>query len=255
MHRDFVRITPIIHAELSSDASGGRCGGSRGRVSTVSRVPTAAVPPRCGPRRGNGSRRRDAASLPANAIARGLKLASAGALRLLCPRLRTRSTRRHPGRVRPRLGARLRRAARRGPRRAERPAAYERLVEEGRIDGLLIASARPGSPLFDHLASDPIPCVFVNRRHRGRGRNAVITRRTRAGWRRFTKTQGMGSDARWSTAGSGTGAGDQGPVDAALLDEPLVRLLGTRRAEVSASGAERSCAPRRGGARPRMMAE
>ena len=52
--------------------------------------------------------------------------------------------------------------------------AYERLVEEGRIDGLLIASARPGSPLFDHLVDDPIPCVFVNRRHLGSGRNAAM---------------------------------------------------------------------------------
>ena len=52
--------------------------------------------------------------------------------------------------------------------------AYERLVHEGRIDGLLIASARPGSPLFDNLMDDPIPCVFVNRRHLASGRNASM---------------------------------------------------------------------------------
>jgi LacI family transcriptional regulator len=110
-----------------------------------------------------------------NAIARGLKLASAGALGLLVPSLRN-----------PVYSAIIRGAFDRAWERSfvvllaedlgapSAQQAYERLVEEGRIDGLLIASARPGSPLFDHLASDPIPCVFVNRRHRGSGRNAVM---------------------------------------------------------------------------------
>ena len=87
-----------------------------------------------------------------NAIARGLKLASAGALGLLVPSLRN-----------PVYSAIIRGAFDRAWERSfvvllaedlgapSAQQAYERLVEEGRIDGLLIASARPGSPLFDHL--------------------------------------------------------------------------------------------------------
>jgi DNA-binding LacI/PurR family transcriptional regulator len=110
-----------------------------------------------------------------NAIARGLKLASAGALGLLVPSLRN-----------PVYSAIIRGAFDRAWERefvvllaedtgaSAAQQAYERLVAEGRIDGLLIASARPGSPLLDHLVEDPIPCVFVNRRHRGSGRNASM---------------------------------------------------------------------------------
>jgi LacI family transcriptional regulator len=110
-----------------------------------------------------------------NAMARGLKLASAGALGLLVPSLRN-----------PVYSAIIRGAFDRAWERdfvvllaedlgaSSAQQAYERLVEEGRIDGLLIASARPGSPLFDHLVDDPIPCVFVNRRHLGSGRNAAM---------------------------------------------------------------------------------
>ncbi len=108
-------------------------------------------------------------------MARGLKLASAGALGLLVPSLRN-----------PVYSAIIRGAFDRAWERdyvvllaedigaASAQQAYERLVEQGRIDGLLIASARPGSPLFDHLVDDPIPCVFVNRRHLGSGRNAAM---------------------------------------------------------------------------------
>jgi LacI family transcriptional regulator len=108
-------------------------------------------------------------------MARGLKLASAGALGLLVPSLRN-----------PVYSAIIRGAFDRAWERdfvvllaedigaSSAQQAYERLVEEGRIDGLLIASARPGSPLLDHLADDPIPCVFVNRRHLGSGRNAAM---------------------------------------------------------------------------------
>ena len=110
-----------------------------------------------------------------NAMARGLKLASTGALGLLVPSLRN-----------PVYSAIIRGAFDRAWERqfvvllaedigaSSAQQAYERLVEEGRIDGLLIASARPGSPLFDHLVDDPIPCVFVNRRHLGSGRNAAM---------------------------------------------------------------------------------
>lgn len=110
-----------------------------------------------------------------NAIARGLKLASAGALGLLVPSLRN-----------PVYSAIIRGAFDRAWERSfvvllaedigasSAQQAYERLVEERRIDGLLIASARPGSPLLDHLAHDPIPCVYVNRRQLGSGRNVVM---------------------------------------------------------------------------------
>jgi LacI family transcriptional regulator len=110
-----------------------------------------------------------------NAIARGLKLASAGALGLLVPSLRN-----------PVYSAIIRGAFDRAWERrfvvllaedtgaSSAQQAYERLVHEGRIDGLLIASARPGSPLFDNLMDDPIPCVFVNRRHLASGRNASM---------------------------------------------------------------------------------
>jgi LacI family transcriptional regulator len=45
--------------------------------------------------------------------------------------------------------------------------AYERLVSEGRIDGLLVATARRGDPAVEQWLTAPVPAVFVNRRHRG----------------------------------------------------------------------------------------
>ena len=45
--------------------------------------------------------------------------------------------------------------------------AYERLVIEGRIDGLLVATARRGDPAAEQWCKAPVPAVFVNRRHRG----------------------------------------------------------------------------------------
>jgi DNA-binding LacI/PurR family transcriptional regulator len=98
-----------------------------------------------------------------NAMARGLRLSSAGALGLLVPSLRN-----------PVYAHIIRGAFRRawedglvvllvedtgGPETVQ---AYERLVRERRIDGLLVASARPGSPL---LEPGELPTVFVNRRN------------------------------------------------------------------------------------------
>lgn len=45
--------------------------------------------------------------------------------------------------------------------------AYERLVSEGRIDGLLVATARRDDPAAEQWLTAPVPTVFVNRRHRG----------------------------------------------------------------------------------------
>jgi LacI family transcriptional regulator len=110
-----------------------------------------------------------------NAIARGLKMSSAGALGLLVPSLRN-----------PVYSEMIRGAFDRaweeglvvllaedtGGSRAQQ--AYESLVEEGRIDGLLIASARPGNPILERFAEALVPCVFVNRRHLGSGCNASM---------------------------------------------------------------------------------
>lgn len=110
-----------------------------------------------------------------NAIARGLKTASTGAIGLLIPSLRN-----------PVLSEITRGAFDRAYERgyvvllAEDSAdnvalsAYERLVGEGRIDGMLVASARPDSPLLEHFADDLVPCVFVNRRVPGSERNVSM---------------------------------------------------------------------------------
>jgi DNA-binding LacI/PurR family transcriptional regulator len=45
--------------------------------------------------------------------------------------------------------------------------AYERLVIEGRIDGLLVATARRDDPAAEQWRKAPVPAVFVNRRHQG----------------------------------------------------------------------------------------
>ena len=45
--------------------------------------------------------------------------------------------------------------------------AYERLVVEGRIDGLLVATARRDDPAVEQWLRAPVPALFVNRRHRG----------------------------------------------------------------------------------------
>lgn len=110
-----------------------------------------------------------------NALARGLKMSSTGALGLLVPSLRN-----------PVYSAIIRGAFDRaweqglvvllaedtGGSRAQQ--AYESLVGEGRIDGLLIASARPGNPILERFAEQIVPCVFVNRRHIGSGCNASM---------------------------------------------------------------------------------
>jgi LacI family transcriptional regulator len=110
-----------------------------------------------------------------HAIARGLKTASAGAIGLLVPSLR------NPVLSEITRGA-FDRAWERGyvvllaedSGNSKALDAYERLVGEGRIDGILIASARPGSPLLERFAHDMVPCVFVNRRHPGSGRSVSM---------------------------------------------------------------------------------
>jgi DNA-binding LacI/PurR family transcriptional regulator len=111
-----------------------------------------------------------------NAIARGLRLATTGTLGLLVPSLRN-----------PVNSPIVRGAFDRAWERsfvlvlaedsAESEAAedaYERLVEEGRIDGLLIQSARLGNPHLDAFSHGPVPCVFIDRAHPGSGRNVTM---------------------------------------------------------------------------------
>jgi DNA-binding LacI/PurR family transcriptional regulator len=110
-----------------------------------------------------------------HAAARGLKRAETGALGLLVPPLT------NPVYVRISRGA-FERALERDfvvllvedvdPAQAERISS--RLVQAGRIDGLMIASARPGHPLLQTLRRQGIPHVFVNRAVARSGRNVVV---------------------------------------------------------------------------------
>lgn len=110
-----------------------------------------------------------------NAIARSLKSSSAGAIGLLIPSLR------NPVLSEITRGA-FDRAWERGyvvvlaedGENGQALSAYERLVGEGRIDGLLVGSARPGSPLLEAFADNHVPCVFVNRRLPGSHRNVSM---------------------------------------------------------------------------------
>jgi LacI family transcriptional regulator len=104
-----------------------------------------------------------------NAIARGLRTASAGAIGLLAPSLRG------PGLTSIIRGA-FDRASERGyvvllvedAEDAGATSAYHRLTREGRVDGVLIASARPAPPA-DGVAVEIVPSVFVGRRGPGLG--------------------------------------------------------------------------------------
>ena len=49
--------------------------------------------------------------------------------------------------------------------------AWERMVDEGRIDGLLVASAAVGGPILDLVDGSRLPHVFVDHVHPGSGRN------------------------------------------------------------------------------------
>jgi LacI family transcriptional regulator len=100
-----------------------------------------------------------------NAVARALRLASTGTLGMLVPSLR------NPVYAEITRGAFERAWERsfvvvlaedRGGGDAER--AYERLVQAGRIDGLLIAGSHPDSILPERAGQAPVPFVFVNRR-------------------------------------------------------------------------------------------
>jgi DNA-binding LacI/PurR family transcriptional regulator len=109
-----------------------------------------------------------------NAIARGLKTATTTTLGLLVPSLRN-----------PVYSSIVRGAVAEAWRRgyvvlvAEDDGtvteqAWERLVEEGRIDGVLVASFAPGRPVAQLVVDSQVPYVFVNRRLPGSGRNVFM---------------------------------------------------------------------------------
>src|SRR5439155_1220320 len=112
-----------------------------------------------------------------NAIARGLKLAVTGTLGLLVPSLRNPVNS-------PIIRGAFDRAWERSfvvvlaedDRESETAAdAYARHVEERRIDGLLIQTARLGdSAHLGAFVTGLVPCVFMDRRHPGSGRNVSM---------------------------------------------------------------------------------
>lgn len=56
----------------------------------------------------------------------------------------------------------------------EADATYPGLVAAGRIDGLVIATARKGHPLLQELAAHNTPHVFLNRTVKGTNRNVIM---------------------------------------------------------------------------------
>lgn len=110
-----------------------------------------------------------------HAAARGLARAETGAIGLVIPNLAT------PVYARIVRGA-FRRALERdfvvllaedvAPRETDE--VFARLVRSGRIDGLIVASARPGHPLLRSLRRHWIPHVFANRAVPGSGRSVVM---------------------------------------------------------------------------------
>lgn len=119
-----------------------------------------------------------------NAFARGLRLAQTKTAGILVPTLRN-----------PVLATIVRAASRRAWEKgfvvaiaedaeAEQDflaiEAFERLVMEGRIDGLFVLSARSNSPLINRFHTYSVPTVFVNRRNPG-GTHSVSMMEEEAG--------------------------------------------------------------------------
>jgi DNA-binding LacI/PurR family transcriptional regulator len=110
-----------------------------------------------------------------HAAARSLRRAQTGALGMLVPPLV------NPVYIQLVRGA-FKRAAERGFtvllaedfEEQEAGEIFARLVLEGRIDGLLVGSLRPGHPLLPLLEQRPVPHVFVNRALEASGRNVVM---------------------------------------------------------------------------------
>jgi len=111
-----------------------------------------------------------------NALARGLRLSTTGALGWIVPSLRNPINS-------PIIRGAFDRAwelgyvlmiAEDSDGRATADEAYARLVDEGRIDGLVIQSARLGNTALDSFVLGPVPCIFVDRCHPGSGCNVAM---------------------------------------------------------------------------------
>ena len=110
-----------------------------------------------------------------NAMARSLKTASAGAIGMLVPSLRN-----------PFWSQMMRAVVRRASERElvvllaedtgdeETEKAYERLVAQARIDGLIVTSAHAHSSLPARVMASGAPCVFAGRGVAGSGRNVRL---------------------------------------------------------------------------------
>jgi LacI family transcriptional regulator len=110
-----------------------------------------------------------------NAMARSLKTASAGAIGMLVPSLRNPFWSQM-------MRAVVRRASERGivvlvaedtgDEATEQ--AYERLIAQARIDGLIVTSASAHSSLAQRVIASGAPCVFAGRGVAGSGRNVRL---------------------------------------------------------------------------------
>ncbi len=135
-----------------------------------------------------------------NALARGLKTSATATFGMLVPSLR------NPVYADIVRGA-VAEAARRGyvvvlaeDDSTVTEQAWDRLVEEGRIDGILVASAAPGNPILHLVAGSRVPYVFVNRRVPGSGRN-IYMRESDAGRLAAEHLIGLGHRALAQIAG------------------------------------------------------
>ena len=109
-----------------------------------------------------------------NALARGLKTAATATFGMLVPSLRN-----------PVYSEIVRGAVAEATRRGYvvvlteddstvTEQSWDRLVEEGRIDGIVVASAAPGNPILELVAGSRVPYVFANRRVPGSGHNVYM---------------------------------------------------------------------------------
>ncbi len=145
-------------------------------TSTASRALTGAQDrPVSSATRERVRRAADELGYTANAFARALRTDSAGAIGVLVPSLRNTAwglMLRGVVAEATRLGLSVLLAEDDGVPEGE--SAYERLLAEARIDGLIVVSARPGSAFPGRLIASGAACVFAGRSSSGSGRNVTL---------------------------------------------------------------------------------